>query len=158
MALLSFAVAGIVGIITLIVGIIMYVLTSISHMKALRMLGYHTPWHAWIPILRCMAYADSVSKEDNITIFGQKIPANIFKFWWVLLVVASLLTYVNGTLSSVLTIVVNVICLGTIYGKMYARLENKEESETQVIGYLSGWLTIIAIVKFFIYPENKSSN
>lgn len=151
MNLFALMFAGIIGIITIIVAIIMWILTSISHMKALRMLGYHTPWHAWIPILRCMAYADAVSKEDGFTIFGQKIPANIFRFWWILLVVASLLSHVNGTLGSILNIVVNVICLGTIYIKMYAKLENRPEEEVQVVGYLSGWLPIIAIVKFFLY-------
>ncbi|MBQ7944348.1 MAG: hypothetical protein IJ326_09840 [Lachnospiraceae bacterium] len=151
MELFAVAVTGIVAVITIIFGIIMYILTALSHMKALKMMGYHTPWHAWIPILRYMAYADSVCRENGVTILGQQIPTNVFKFWWVLIVIADVVALKFSTLGSILNLVVMVICLGTIYIKMYARLEGKEESEVQVIGYLSGWLPIIAVVKFFLY-------
>ncbi len=154
MEALVFAAAGAVALVSIIIGIVVYVLVALSHMKALRMLGYHTPWHAWIPVLRYMAFADSVTCGEDITIFGQKIAANLFKFWWVLIAVADILAYVNGTLSSILSIAVYVICLGTIYIKMYARLEGKQESDVQVLGYISGWLSIIAVVKFFLYKED----
>ena len=36
---------------------------------------------------------------------------------------------------------------------MYAKLEGKQESETQAIGCVSGLIPIIAVVKFLSYKE-----
>ena len=154
MEAVALAAVGAVAIISILISIVMWVIVGLSHMKALRMLGYHTPWHAWIPVLRCMAFADAIKEGEEISIFGKPLPFQYFRFWWVLLVVADLIALKASTLGSILNIVVSVIFLGTIYGKMYARLENKPESEVQALGYVSGWLSIIAVVKFLLYKEN----
>ena len=62
---------------------------------------------------------------------------------------------VNGTVENVITIVLNVVFLGCSYAKMYAKLEGKQESETQAIGCVSGLIPIIAVVKFLSYKGNN---
>ena len=77
-----------------------------------------------------------------------------FKLWWIL-PVALLFIPVNGTVENVITIVLNVVFLGCSYAKMYAKLEGKQESETQAIGCVSGLIPIIAVVKFLSYKGNN---
>ena len=140
------AALGIYLIFLLVIAIAIYVLYSLSHMKALKALGYANPWMAWIPFLNYWALADvALNGEENMSLFGSlSIPAIVFKLWWVIYIVISCIPKVGGFLGLVLTI----ICLGTCYIKMYARLDGKDEKDVQVIGYLSGWIPLIAMCKF----------
>lgn len=47
-----------------------------------------------------------------------------------------------------------IIFLGNCYVKIYARLDGTPEQEQQVVGYLSGFLSIIAVVKFLAGKYN----
>ena len=38
--------------------------------------------------------------------------------------------------------------MGSIYAKMFAELDDKTESEEQVLGCVSGFLPIVAVFKF----------
>ena len=115
----------------LVVMVACYVLYAVSHMKALKALGYKNAW------LACL-----------------ELPAMVFKLWWIL-PLALLFIPVNGTVENVITIVLNVVFLGCSYAKMYAKLEGKQESETQAIGCVSGLIPIIAVVKFLSYKGNN---
>lgn len=128
-----------------------YVLNSLSHRKALKALGYDKAWIAWIPYGVYFGCADAVSgKENNIRLFNQlEVPVLLFKLWWIVPVIFLFLP-LNFWLESLVNLVLEVIFLGCTYAKMYARLENKSEKDTQVIGCVSGAVPIVAIVKFLM--------
>lgn len=130
----------------LIIAVVFYVLYAISHMKALKALGYDKPWMAWIPFANYYALADAaLNGGDSMQLFGSlSIPAMVFKLWWVISFVVSFIPGVGN----ILNLVLRIICLGTCYIKMYARLEHKDEKDVQAIGYVSGFLPIIALCKF----------
>lgn len=133
-----------------IVSIVVYVLFGISHMKALRMMGYDKAWAAWIPFFSSYALADCIPEtKENIDIFGISIPGNIFKFWWIL----SLVVVFVPKFGTLLSTAVTIICAGLCYTSIYSILEGKSKDEVKVVGYLSGWLNIIAIAKFFTYKN-----
>ena len=139
---------GLMIVVVLIV-IAWYVVSSIAHMKALKALGYDKAWLAWIPYGVFYACADAVTGQDEkVKLFGSlEIPAMVFKLWWIV-PVAFLLLPLNGTIESLINLVLNVVFLGCTYAKMYARLENKQENETQAIGCVSGFIQIVAVVKY----------
>ena len=137
----------------LVVMVACYVLYAVSHMKALKALGYKNAWLAWIPYGVFYACADAAA--EKVKLFGSlELPAMVFKLWWIL-PLALLFIPVNGTVENVITIVLNVVFLGCSYAKMYAKLEGKQESETQAIGCVSGLIPIIAVVKFLSYKGNN---
>lgn len=152
LALLTGLGIGII-LVCLVVSVAAYVLSAFAHFKALNALGYDKAWMGWIPYARFYAYADAVAgDEENVKLFDTlEIPAVVFKLWWVVelvLAVLSLVVSINSTLVNVINIVLEVVFLGCTYAKMYARLENKTEKDEQVLGCVSGFLPIIAIVKF----------
>ena len=142
----ALAFVGAYMVVVLVIAIACYVVFSLAHMKALKALGYDKPWMAWIPFANYYAYADSVTKgQDSVTLFGNvTIPVMVYKLWWIAIFVAPFIPVIGSLLLTVIT----VIFLGNCYVKMYARLENTPEQDQQVIGYLSGFLAIIAVVKF----------
>ena len=121
-------------------------------MKALKALGYSKAWMAWIPFVRLYAFADvAADNQENVHMFGSiSVPAVLYKFWWVVWIVLPFVPFIGSLASTV----VLVVFLGNCYVKMYARLEGTTEQEQQVIGYLSGFLPIIAIVKFLAGKYN----
>jgi len=140
-------------VIVLILAVAVYVLYGISHMKALKALGYDKAWLAWIPFGNYYAMADSVTgdNEESVTLFGSvNIPVMVYKLWWIGLFIAPFIPVVGNILSMALMIVF----AGNAYMKMYAALENKSEQETQVVGYISGFISIIPIVKFLAGKYN----
>lgn len=150
---MGMAIIAIVGIVV----IACYVIFSVSHMKALKAMGYDKAWLAWIPYGVFYACADAAAEGEGekVKLFGSlELPAMVFKLWWIL-PVALLFIPVNGTVENVITIVLNVVFLGCSYAKMYAKLEGKQESETQAIGCVSGLIPIIAVVKFLSYKGNN---
>lgn len=126
-----------------------YVLYGISHMKALKALGYDKAWLAWIPYACNFACADAVSgDEEKVKLFDSiEIPAIIFKLWWVV-PLALVFIPLNTTVESIINFALNIVFLGCTYAKMYARLDNKAEKDEQVLGCVSGFLPIIAVFKF----------
>lgn len=140
------AVIGAYLMVFLVVGVIFYVLTSLAHMKALKALGYDKAWMAWIPFAQQYALADvAAGNQESVTLFGSfSVPAVLYKFWWILWIILPFVPVIGSLASTV----VMVLFLGNCYVKIYARLDGTPEQEQQVIGYLSGFLVIIAIVKF----------
>lgn len=149
---LFLAVLGAYLAVFLVIGLVVYVLSSLAHMKALKALGYSKAWMAWIPFVRLYAFADvAADNQDSVHMFGSiSVPAVLYKFWWVVWIVLPFVPFIGSLASTV----VLVVFLGNCYVKMYARLEGTTEQEQQVIGYLSGFLPIIAIVKFLAGKYN----
>lgn len=134
-----------------VIGVAAYVLFSISHMKALKALGYKNAWLAWIPYGVWFACADSVTQgEENVKLFDSiEIPAIIFKLWWVIPLAFEFLP-VSPRVENIINLAMNVIFLGCTYAKMYARIEGRAEKDEQVLGCVSGFLPIIAVIKFLM--------
>ncbi len=149
---LFLAVLGAYLAVFLVIGLVVYVLSSLAHMKALKALGYSKAWMAWIPFVRLYAFADvAADNQESVHMFGSiSVPAVLYKFWWVVWIVLPFVPVIGSLASTV----VLVVFLGNCYVKMYARLEGTTEQEQQVIGYLSGFLPIIAIVKFLAGKYN----
>ena len=150
--LLSAMMASFAGLLVFgaILSIAVYVLYGISHMKAFKMMGYDKAWAAWIPFFSSYALADCIPEtKEDVNIFGLSIPGNLFKFWWIVSIVVAYVPAV-GTL---LSLAVTIICAGLCYTSIYSILEGKSKDEVKVVGYLSGWINIIAIVKFFTYKN-----
>lgn len=138
-------------IILLVVAIAAYVLCSVAHMKALKALGYKNAWLAWIPYGVWFACADAATEgEEKTKLFDSlELPAMVFKLWWVV-PVALLFIPLNSNVETVINLVMNVVFLGCTYAKMYAKLESKTEKEEQALGCVSGFLPIIAVIKFLM--------
>lgn len=49
--------------------------------------------------------------------------------------------------------VVTILGAGKCYASIYATIEGVPEDKVKVIGYLSGWINLIAIIKFFGYKK-----
>lgn len=142
---------GIILFVLVLMGILC-VLYGISHSKALKALGYARPWLVWIPFANYWAFAEvALDGEENIIFFDSlSVPAMLFKLWWLIMYGVSIVPGVGAVLSTAM----RVICLGTCYAKVYARLDGKTEAETQALGYVSGFLPIIAIFKFLMGGYN----
>lgn len=136
-------------VVGVIIAIALYVFSSYAHMKALNMLGYDKAWLAWIPYANYYACADAVSdNQENVYLFEKySVPALLFKIWWVISIAIGWLP-INSTVIWILKSLVQIVFFGAVYTKMYARLEYKSEQETQVMGCVSGFLPIIAAIKF----------
>lgn len=133
-----------------ILGIAVYVLYGISHMKALKAMGYDKAWAAWIPFFNSYALADCIPEtQGDVNMFGLAIPGKVFKFWWIV----SFAIYYVPVVGGILSIVVTILCAGFCYTSIYSILENKSKDEVKVVGYLSGWINIIASVKFLTYKK-----
>ncbi len=137
----------IIGII-LIVTLICYVLYSFSHMEALKALGYNKPWLAWFAPLglywALAAVSLDLDGEYNMEVLSFEVPGIVFKLWYLIAVAVSIIPLAGTILSIILT----VICAGTCYIKIYAKLDEKDESEVRTLGYLSALFPIIAVFKF----------
>lgn len=142
------AVFGGMFLVVVIVAIAMYVWGALVTQKVLRYLGYKNPWMAWIPYVSNYAIADVIRGEDNTTdAFGIKIPSMLFNFWWFIVAVIVNIPKVGNVAATI----ISVLCLAVCYTKIYARCEEKSESDTQLIGILSGIFPIIALIKFTGY-------
>lgn len=138
-------------IVCLAVVVALYVVEALAIMRVLTILGYQNPWMAWIPLLNYFALARVTANENgNTRIFGFELPNMVFCFWWVAWLAVDYIPNVGGLLG----IVLRVICLGTCFIYIYSRVENKPESEVKALGYVSGLIPIIAIVKFLTYDKN----
>lgn len=146
------AVLGAYLMVIVVIALVFYVLSSLAHMKALKALGYDKAWMAWIPFAQQYALADvAAANQASVTLFGSlSVPAVLYKFWWVVWIILPFIPIVGSFVSTVWLIVF----LGNCYVKIYARLEGTSEQEQQVIGYLSGFLSIIAVVKFLAGKYN----
>ena len=121
-------------------------------MKALANIGYDKPWMAWIPFANVYACMEAVSGgQDNVRILNSfDIPVMLYKLWWIVMLVVSFIPVIGGFL----TVVLRVVFMGDAYAKMYSALERKPIEDCRVIGYVSGFINIIASIKFL---TNKTS-
>lgn len=130
--------------------VLLYVLWALAVQKVLKKLGSDIFWMAWIPILSTIALArEADDGSGNVDMFGQSIPVNIFMFWSIIDIALGMVPGIGNVLSFVFS----GICGGIMYRTVYARCENRKESDMLAIGLISGFFPIIALVKFLTYKK-----
>lgn len=148
----ALGVAGIFLFLLVVVGIGCYLLMAFGIQKMLKTLHYDKTWMAWIPLANLFAIAQVASRgQDEMKIFNFQLPTVVMGLWWIVYFVLGRIPHV-GTL---LATACQVICLGTCFINIYAMLDGKSEEEEKAIGFVSGLIPIIAVIKFLCYqgPE-----
>ena len=141
-----------VGIMLLLVAVfvVVYVLSSIAYVKALKFMGYANPWMAWIPYLRYYGLMDCLGLQEEETkgIIGFQMPLIVVKLWFLIPIAVTWLIPGLGYAGTLISTAVRIAFLGFAFGRMYAAIEGRPLSETKTLGYVSGWMEIIAVIKF----------
>lgn len=134
-----------------VIAIVCYVLWSIGCYRVLQRLGWQHPWMAWVPVLSHIALGLACNTDDNKTmnLFGLEIPTIVYALWIVIYFVVTRIPSVG----SILGLLVQIVLSGRLYQYIYAKIEGKPESETAILGYLSGWIGIIPVIKFLGYKD-----
>ncbi len=149
------------GITSLMVGLlcgafalIWYIWQSIELYWLFSMCNYGNAWMAWIPILRYYALAEvtgDITGTTRLYLIGQDIATDLFRFWPILALVFSRISSVGGLLETILTI----LCLGSSFTTIYSKFENRSPDDVKVLGYLSGWIPLIGIIKLTQYRHRQ---
>lgn len=128
-----------------------YLLCAYAIVKALRLMGYPNSWAGWIPLFQLYALADICHDENgNVVLFGQIIPAMLFNFWWLVSLAAGRIPYFGDLLALAL----QIICLGTCFIKIFSTVERRSEEEVRILGYVSGFIPLIGIIKILCYRRD----
>lgn len=144
-----------VSVVMLLGGLLVYLWISLELSWLFRMCNYEHAWMAWIPLLRYYALAEVTGDQGGLThiyLLGIDVPTSMFRFWPVLTLIVSC---IGGNLGSVLEFVLEILCLGTSFTTLYSKFENRPVSDVKILGYLSGWLPVIAWIKLTIYRSKQ---
>ena len=137
-----------------ILGIAYYIWQSLEFYWLFKMCSYNNAWMAWIPILRYYALAEVTGDgmgQTRLYLINTDISTDIFRFWPILTLVVSRINGVGGILELLLTI----LCLGTGFTTVYSKFENRSPDEVKVLGYLSGWIPLIGVIKLTQYKHRQ---
>ena len=137
-----------------ILGIAYYIWQSLEFYWLFKMCSYNNAWMAWIPILRYYALAEVTGDgmgQTRLYLINTDISTDIFRFWPILTLVVSRINGVGGILELLLTI----LCLGTSFTTVYSKFENRSSDEVKVLGYLSGWIPLIGVIKLTQYKHRQ---
>lgn len=146
-----FGALGALAIILVVVAVAAYVVVALSFVRVLKIYNYENAWLGWIPYIQYYALADAAAEGKNkMKLFNWDIPAVVFRVWW-LLPIAIAWFMPNF---AIIGTIVQIVALGTVFGHIYARIENKNYNETKWLGLLSGWISIIAVIKFLMYNKD----
>jgi hypothetical protein len=101
---------------------------------------------AWVPLVAYYAIADAAANgEQNVHLIGTiSIPAMLYKLWWLVVIVVNFVPAIG----SLAALVIQVICLGSIFIKLISRVTNTAETDNQVFGYISGLIPIVGAIRF----------
>lgn len=128
-----------------------YVINALATVKCLKALGYDKPIAGWIPFYNQYALAEVTGFESVDLGFNIVMPMKYFKFWWAFPIILNLIPVIG----SIAGMVFSIAAGGWNYGMLYALTENRDYQEQKVLGYITAFVPVIAIVKFFcIKPEN----
>lgn len=137
-----------------ILGIAYYIWQSLEFYWLFKMCSYSNAWMAWIPILRYYALAEVTGDgmgQTRLYLINTDISTDVFRFWPILTLVVSRMNGVGGILELLLTI----LCLGTSFTTVYSKFENRSSDEVKVLGYLSGWIPLIGVIKLTQYKHRQ---
>lgn len=144
----------VIGLTVAGLGLAWYIWQSLELFWLYQMCNYRNAWMAWIPILRYYALAEVTGDATGMTrlyLIGQDISTDLFRFWPILTLVVSRINGVGGILETLLTI----LCLGSCFTTIYSKFENRPPEEVQILGYVSGALPIIGIIKLTQYKHRQ---
>lgn len=128
-----------------------YILSSLAVLRVLRIYDYYNTWMAWIPLLNLYALGDAMSDgRQTIPLFEKELPSALFLFWWVIAWLVGYIPFVGWIAGSV----VRVLFFGTVFAEIYAKVERKPIEQVRVLGFLSGFIPLIGIIKFLCYPKD----
>ena len=110
----------------------------------------------WIPVLRFYALAKSAEIGSSYKVLGVfEVKSKLLRFWFILSLILDFVPYVGIALS----IILQTVCLGTIYQYLYFKLGFKgctELKDTLNIGLISGLIPVVGLVEFAIlYKRSK---
>lgn len=158
--MITFLVALMAGmtslVITLCVGCIwlaFYIWGSLEFYWLYQICGYRYAWMAWVPILRYYALAEVTGDgngQNRLYLFNCDISTDLFRFWPIVTLVISRIADIGGILELLLTI----LCLGSCFTTVYGNFEHRNPDDMKVIGYLSGWIPLIGIIKLTQYRHS----
>ena len=125
----GFMAFGIVAILLgLVVGLVVYILTSLGLYKYLKMMNHQYAYAAWIPFwgMFCAAQTVPVDEEKRVTLFGTtKVPQLVLCLYWL---IGWCLNFIP-VIGAIAGVVVNFGGAFIIYKSVYARIEGTQESE-----------------------------
>lgn len=131
---------------------ILLILSGLVNEMIFKRLGSKRPYLAWIPIASYYELAVLTRDEyDKNKFFTIDIDNKYFKFWPVLQGLVGIVPYIGSLLSLVITIG----CLGATYTRVYAMIENGKTKDYTGIGYVSGLIPIIPVIKYFKLLEQE---
>ncbi|MDD2958143.1 MAG: hypothetical protein PHE06_08465 [Lachnospiraceae bacterium] len=135
-------------------GLLFYIWQSVEFYWLLQRSNYRWPWLAWLPFFRYFALAGAMDDGDGFTsiyLIGQRIQTDLFRFWPF---VALLLSRVSRV-GSLLEVLFTILCLGSSFTSVYSRLEGRDVNDVKVLGYLSGWIPLIGVIKITGYRHRQ---
>lgn len=136
-----------------LIAVAWYVVTALGIYKILNLYGYDKAWLAWIPYGQYYALGDvACGGAEALPMFGKDLPALLYKLWWIGTFVVSFVPAIGTWLG----IAIRVLFLGTVFTKIFMDTENKTLEDARVIGYISGFIPIVGVIKFFSITGNSS--
>ena len=146
----SLVIASFIGLI----GIAYYIWQSLEFYWLFKMCDYRHAWMAWIPVLNYYALAEGTGDgmgQTRLYLVNTDIATDIFRFWPILTLAVSRMEGVGGILELLLTI----LCLGTSFTTVYSKFENRSPDEVKILGYLSGWIPLIGVIRLTQYRHRQ---
>lgn len=124
--------------------VVFYVLNALAYQKMLRYFNYDKVWMAWVPVVFFQWYAMAeVTGRDEVNL-GFKVPMNVFKWWWAIVIGLTFIPFIG----SIAALVVEISCLGWSYSTIYSMLDGDYDNTSNVLGWLSVFIGIIPVIKF----------
>lgn len=140
------------GFMLLVLGLIsvtLYILASLGLSYVLARLGFQYRFLAWIPVVNLFALALAVGDSDgSCRWFGVRMPSVLFA------VIVTAVYYGAFGIDGWVKFMLVCLACGRMYQLVYSKIEGLPESDTALLGYLSGVIGIIPLVKFLIYRHN----
>ena len=155
--------SGVMGLIVFVCLLVLilpvYIVCALSEMHVLKLVKYDKVWMAWIPFANVYALMDGFKDVIiGFPLLNLCIGNQYFKITYF---VSIILTFLGATANKGIGTIISLVLLmlnASIYTYIYAVMENKGINETKIIGLISAFIPLIAIIKFFMYNENNLVN
>lgn len=132
-------------VVMLLVCGVAYFIGGLAYYRMFKLCGHDRPWAAWVPIYNIIVMCECCASDEVDLIGPIKIPMNIFKFWWVALVVACFIPFLN----ILLVLAIYVLSMGWIFQHMLASARGTLPEEELINGYLCATNPLLALIIMF---------
>lgn len=154
-----FAAFGLIMLITLVFGVIAYVISALAFCKVLRLMGHPKPVMGWVPIYGQICILDA-TKACGVVIFGRFIPMSTFRFLPLAPIVSCLMNMIPllGAIAGMILSIAYLIGSYYMYKLVYGILDGKSDlSDFDIVALLSLFIPLITLFKFFLASEANVS-